>query len=73
MLTHLKEFTVSFSNVDINPTETVNIYVHLFFSKNFTCTWGTYTGYQNWITIEFKRDGDNKTYEVKKFLPWDLS
>lgn len=73
VLIHLSEFTASFSNIDINPTETTSIYVHLFFSKNFTWTLGTNTGYQNWITIEFKRDGDNAIYKLKKYLPWDLS
>ena len=72
VLSHFAEFTSSISNVDLHSNETANIYVHLYFSKNFSWSWGSTTGNQNWITIEFTRDGDNTVYKIKKYLPWDL-
>lgn len=72
VISHLSEFTISFSSTTINPNESSNIYAHMIFSNVISWTWGSNTGKQNYVTIRFTRDGDNKVYEVKKYLPWDL-
>jgi Bacterial surface proteins containing Ig-like domains len=73
VITSLSEITSSFSFTSLSPTESSSIYVHLLFSKSFVFSWGTYTNNQNWITVEFTRNGDNTLYRVKKYLPFNLS
>lgn len=72
ILSHIGEFTTSFSNVDLYTNDTANINVHFYFLKGFSYMSGGIPENQNTITIKFTRDGDNTVYKINKNLPWML-
>lgn len=71
VLIHLSEFSASISRYDLYYGQISKITIHQLFSKEFGCSIGGLDSWnQNWITIRFTRDNDNKQKEIKFNLPW---
>lgn len=72
VMTHISEFSASFSSSSIEPKRTAEIKVNMLLSMGFSFVQSSNSIRQNNITIRFKRKDDDSLYSITYGLPWSL-
>lgn len=72
VITHISEFSGSFSSINIEPTNTAVIRVKMLFSMHFKIVQTSNPIKQNNVAIKFMRKDDDNLYSITYGLPWSL-